>query len=94
MQPSMVKEKINLVLYFLDSLTHEILIWKHIQIERVDDNKYLDMPINSELIDYIVLGPCFSEKDRRSIEMLTAPKITFDRLEQKRSIGTGIITMR
>ncbi len=41
MQPSMVKEKINLVLYFLDSLTHEILIWKHIQIERVDDYKYL-----------------------------------------------------
>ena len=41
MQLSMVKEKINLVLYFLDSLTHEILIWKHIQIERVDDYKYL-----------------------------------------------------
>ena len=25
----------------MDSLTHEILIWKHIQIERVDDYKYL-----------------------------------------------------
>ena len=25
----------------MDSLTHEILIWKHIQTERVDDYKYL-----------------------------------------------------
>ena len=25
----------------MDSITHEILIWKHIQTERVDDYKYL-----------------------------------------------------
>lgn len=25
----------------MDSLTHEILIWKHIESERVDDYKYL-----------------------------------------------------
>lgn len=63
-------------------------------IKGTDNNKYIDMPINLELIDYIVLGPCFSEKDRRSIEMLTAPQIPFDRIEQRQSIGTGIITMR
>ena len=28
-------------LVFMDSITHEILIWKHIQTERVDDYKYL-----------------------------------------------------
>ena len=25
----------------MDSITHEILIWKHIQTEKVDDYKYL-----------------------------------------------------
>jgi hypothetical protein len=33
----------------MDSITHEILIWKHIQTERVDDYKYL-------LIELLNLG--------------------------------------
>ena len=33
----------------MDSITHEILIWKHIQTERVDDYKYL-------LIELLALG--------------------------------------
>ncbi len=34
------KDKLG-TLVFMDSLTHEILIWKHIQTEKVDDYKYL-----------------------------------------------------
>ncbi|WP_458411048.1 transposase-like zinc-binding domain-containing protein, partial [Aliarcobacter butzleri] len=34
------KDKLG-TLVFMDSITHEILIWKHIQTERVDDYKYL-----------------------------------------------------
>ena len=33
----------------MDSITYEILIWKHIQTERVDDYKYL-------LIELLALG--------------------------------------
>lgn len=33
----------------MDSITHEILIWKHIQTERVDDYKYL-------LVELLALG--------------------------------------
>ena len=34
------KDKLG-TLVFMDSITHEILIWKHIQTEKVDDYKYL-----------------------------------------------------
>lgn len=59
-----------------------------------DDNKYIDVPIKSDLIDYVILGPCFSDEDRQSIRELTEPRILFNQIEQRQSIGTGIITMR
>ena len=37
----MLVDKINSVYWGSNSITHEILIWKHIQTERVDDYKYL-----------------------------------------------------
>ena len=42
------KDKLG-TLVFMDSITHEILIWKHIQTEKVDDYKYL-------LIELLALG--------------------------------------
>lgn len=40
-------------LVFMDSITHEILIWKHIQTEEVSDYKYLlnELLIQSVTID-------------------------------------------
>lgn len=63
-------------------------------VNGTDENKYIDVPIRRELIDYIILGPCFSEEDRQSIEKMIEPHILFNQIEQRKSIGTGIITMR
>ncbi|WP_208992793.1 hypothetical protein, partial [Aliarcobacter cibarius] len=44
---------------FMDSITHEILIWKHIQTERVDDYKYLLVELLN--LGYTILSVTISQ---------------------------------
>lgn len=54
---------------------------------------YIDINISEELIDFIILGPTFSDKEKDDIEKIKDAKLDFDKLTKKQSIGTGIIRM-
>ena len=58
------------------------------------DNEYIDLPISKDFIDYVILGPCFSENDTKVLNEIKDFKLEFSNLEKKYSHGTGIITIR
>ncbi|MGI6345191.1 MAG: DUF2971 domain-containing protein [Bacillota bacterium] len=54
---------------------------------------YIDIKISEELIDFIILGPTFSDKEEGDIQSIKDAKLDFNKLNKKHSIGTGIIRM-
>lgn len=63
-------------------------------IQGQDESKYIDLQIQSDTIDYIILGPSFSEKDKDELDNINNSKIKFESFEKKESQGTGIIQMK
>ncbi len=55
------------------------------------DTDFIDIKINADLIDFIILGPSFSDKDVQYIQLINDAKIDFNTLNKKQSIGTGVI---
>jgi hypothetical protein len=54
---------------------------------------YIEIKISEELIDFIILGPTFSDKEEGDIKSIKDAKLDFNKLIKKHSIGTGIIRM-
>lgn len=63
-------------------------------IQGTEDNRYIDIPISSDLIDHVILGPTFSESDAHILNSISDAKIPFSAMKVCSSQGAGIITMR
>jgi hypothetical protein len=61
------------------------------QVKTMDGYMYFDMPITSECIDHIILGPEFSDDDSKKIISHTDYKLKFDSFDRKPSVGKGVI---
>lgn len=61
------------------------------QVNNADDYMYFDMPITMECIDHIILGPEFSEEDKKEIMSHAEYKLNFETLLKRTSVGTGVI---
>lgn len=60
-------------------------------IEQCDGDLYFDMPITEDCIEYIILGPEFSNLESEEILSHSNYKLDFNTFEKRNSIGAGII---
>ncbi|NLK96696.1 MAG: DUF2971 domain-containing protein [Epulopiscium sp.] len=60
---------------------------------KMPNKDFIDINITSDLIDFIILGPTFSDKEAEDIQKIKDAKLNFNQLSKKQSIGTGIIQM-
>lgn len=56
-------------------------------------SEFIDVEVPISMIDNIILGPEFSEMDKKELLELSNAKIKFEELSCKPSIGTGVIRM-
>lgn len=56
--------------------------------------KYFDVPISSDCIDYIILGPEFGDEEKKEILNANNYKLDFSNIKQTTSIGTGVIVSK
>ena len=54
---------------------------------------FIEINITSDLIDFVILGPTFSDKEAEAIQKIKDAKLNYNKLSKKQSIGTGIIQM-
>lgn len=54
---------------------------------------YIDINITEDLIDYVILGPTFSDKEVAFISKIENVRLRFDLMKKRKSKGTGIIHM-
>lgn len=67
-------------------------LYRHISQPEIGE--YIDLPISNDLIDYLILGPCFTEIDANELNNVVGCKLDFNNLKQVKSRGSGVIVMR
>jgi len=65
----------------------------NMNISKKPKNDYIDLDVNEELIDFIILGPTFSDKEEEIIQKIDSAKLDFNKIKKEKSVGTGIIQM-
>ncbi|WP_366923838.1 DUF2971 domain-containing protein [Metallumcola ferriviriculae] len=66
----------------------------NLHISKKPSHDYIDININEELIDFIILGPTFSDREEEVIRKIKDAKLDFNKVSKKQSVGTGIIQMK
>lgn len=54
---------------------------------------YIDINFTEDLIDFIILGPTFSDKEVEVIKQIKDTKLDFNKFSKKQSVGAGVIQM-
>ncbi|NMB96107.1 MAG: DUF2971 domain-containing protein [Clostridiaceae bacterium] len=57
------------------------------------NHDYIDINFNEDLIDFIILGPTFADKEVNVIKQIKDAKLDFNKFSIKQSMGSGVIHM-
>lgn len=74
------------------------VIYRHINDKRLlgnisgyENNKYIDIPITEEIINYIIVGPTFDKDNMKKLRSINNAKLNIDIIKVQHSKGTGVI---